>query len=78
MGAQAPACSTAVGDYPAVAGVPCVFVFFAQPVCPPAGPDGEEQLLYMNSNRDEVATNILSYEPAADGSITAPSECCHS
>lgn len=41
----------------------------------PAGADGEEQLLYMNVNRDEVATNIISYEPAPDGSIQTPSEC---
>jgi hypothetical protein len=41
----------------------------------PAGPDGEEQLLYMNINRDEVATNVISYEPAPDGSIQTPSEC---
>lgn len=29
----------------------------------------------MNVNRDEVATNIISYEPAPDGSIQTPSEC---
>lgn len=38
------------------------------------GPDGEQQLLYMNPNRDTVDTTILSYEPGPDGSMLTPSE----
>lgn len=37
-----------------------------------AGADGGQELLYMNPNRDTVDTTILSYEPAADGSLTHP------
>jgi hypothetical protein len=38
----------------------------------PAGPDGKEQLLYMNAGRDKAETVVMSYEAAADGSIKGP------
>ncbi len=42
--------------------------------CVLAGPGGEEQLLYMNPNRDEVDATILSYELDEKGAVAGPSE----
>lgn len=39
-----------------------------------AGPDDEEQLLYMNPNRDTVDATVLSYELAESGAIADASK----
>jgi hypothetical protein len=53
----------------------CVLLCCGSSVCAGPGPDGEEQVLYMNASRDtSTHTNILSYEPAPDGTLQAPRE----